>query len=60
MKMNVIDDYDYTFKLLKTKIKAYEGSAGLFKNMKYWIDKDFATAWANTIIDHIMKYGKEL
>lgn len=47
---HVENDYQFTFKVLKTKIKAIDGIDGLLKFIKKCVDENFGTCWVDNII----------
>lgn len=46
----VKNDPEFTFKVMKTKIKAIGGINGLLNFIQNCINKDFGTCWINNII----------
>ena len=48
----VEEDSEYTFKVLKTKIKAINGTKGLYTFINNCINKNFGTAWIEQIVNN--------
>lgn len=46
----VEDNHEFTFKVMKTKIKAIGGINGLLNFIQNCINNDFRTCWINNII----------
>jgi hypothetical protein len=53
--VKVVDDYDYTFKLLKTQIKARGGASGLVEFIDRCLSEDLGVCWVHKIIDWIIE-----
>ena len=58
-KLKVVEDYEYTYKILKTCIKAINGAEGLKGFMFDCIDRSFATCWVDRICEQVALNGKE-
>lgn len=55
--MKVVYDDVFTYKLLKTRIRAIDGAEGLYNFLKRITD--FAECWLCNVCEHVIKYGKE-
>lgn len=57
----VTNDFEYTYKIQKTQIKAQGGLNGLYKHFQDCIEHDFAViAWVINPINQILKNVKEV
>ena len=57
----VVDDFEYTYKIQKTQIKAQGGSNGLYKHFQDCIEHDFAiVCWVINPINQIFQTVKEV
>jgi len=57
----VVGDFEYTYKIQKTQIKAQGGLNGLYKHFQDCIEHDFAVAcWVINPINQILKNVKEV
>lgn len=55
----VSNDHEYTYKILKTKVKAIGGAAGLYKHFVECINHDFAVdSWVVSPIKQILNHCK--
>lgn len=49
-RKTVENDPEFTFKVMKTKIKAIDGINGLMKFIEECVTENFGTCWINNII----------
>lgn len=57
--VNVEDDSEYVYKLMKTKIKARDGAEGLFNFIAGWYRDNFGLSRIETILNYIMDNMRE-
>lgn len=60
-KKNIKVEFDntFTFKALKTKIKAYNAAAGLYKYFEYCINNNIMLDYIDHLIVYMMDFMKE-
>lgn len=56
----VVDDPEFVYKILKTRIKAKGGAAGLYAFMEKNAAEHFGEAWNRTIIINALRMMKEV